>query len=233
MKYIIANHKMNHNELMVKNWIYDFDLGVKKINILSDIIKIIIAPSYIHIPFFTELSKKYPFIKICSQDFSQNLKGTYTGKVSVLQIKDFCEYSIIGHSETLDDIDLKIAKIKLALEHKISPIICTKDPVLDYKFIDNLINFNNNSSIIAFEDPVNISKDGVYNQKPIEQIRQAVQVIKQKYNKNNIVYGGSVNEKNILDISDINELSGVLVGNASLNPQSFLEIIKVYNNLKW
>ena len=40
-----------------------------------------------------------------------------------------------------------------------------------------------------------------------------------------LVYGGSVNEINIADIVKIPELDGVLVGNASLDPKTFADII--------
>ena len=41
-----------------------------------------------------------------------------------------------------------------------------------------------------------------------------------------VIYGGSINEKNIDTIKDIKQLDGFLIGSASINPISFLEIIK-------
>ena len=43
-----------------------------------------------------------------------------------------------------------------------------------------------------------------------------------------LIYGGSVNENNIKDIAKIQELDGVLVGNASLDPKTFASIISAY-----
>ena len=42
-----------------------------------------------------------------------------------------------------------------------------------------------------------------------------------------IIYGGSVNEKNILEFMSDGGVEGVLVGGASLDAKKFLEIIKI------
>jgi triosephosphate isomerase len=46
-----------------------------------------------------------------------------------------------------------------------------------------------------------------------------------------IIYGGSVNEKNVLGFLKDGGVEGVLPGAASLNPTKFLEIIKIVENL--
>ena len=43
-----------------------------------------------------------------------------------------------------------------------------------------------------------------------------------------IIYGGSVNEENVTNLVEIDGLDGVLVGNASLNPKTFAQIIKAF-----
>jgi triosephosphate isomerase len=40
------------------------------------------------------------------------------------------------------------------------------------------------------------------------------------------LYGGSVNEKNAVDILKVTNVNGVLVGGASLDPQKFYTIIQ-------
>ena len=41
-----------------------------------------------------------------------------------------------------------------------------------------------------------------------------------------VLYGGSVNSKNINDINKISELNGFLVGGASQDPKKFIDIVK-------
>ena len=41
-----------------------------------------------------------------------------------------------------------------------------------------------------------------------------------------ILYGGSVNPKNINDLKQINNLDGFLIGGASQNTKKFIDIVK-------
>ena len=45
-----------------------------------------------------------------------------------------------------------------------------------------------------------------------------------------ILYGGSVNEKNAMDLFAMPDVDGGLVGGASLNATQFLEIVKCINS---
>ena len=45
-----------------------------------------------------------------------------------------------------------------------------------------------------------------------------------------VIYGGSVNEKNISQFSNISQIDGFLIGGASQDPKKFIDIIKkTYN----
>ena len=50
----------------------------------------------------------------------------------------------------------------------------------------------------------------------------------QKFDKNaiKVIYGGSVNSKNIMNLRKINNINGFLIGGASLNQNKFIDIIK-------
>ena len=52
--------------------------------------------------------------------------------------------------------------------------------------------------------------------------------IKSKYKVLNplIIYGGSVNSKNISELKVIDNIDGFLIGGASLNEKNFIDIIK-------
>ena len=52
-------------------------------------------------------------------------------------------------------------------------------------------------------------------------------LVKDLYKTNiKVIYGGSINEKNIDTIKDIKQLDGFLIGSASINPTQFIEIIE-------
>ena len=41
-----------------------------------------------------------------------------------------------------------------------------------------------------------------------------------------VIYGGSVNPKNIKNLKEINNIDGFLIGGASLDPKKFIDIVK-------
>ena len=51
-----------------------------------------------------------------------------------------------------------------------------------------------------------------------------------KNQKYKIIYGGSVNSKNVLELKKINDLKGFLIGSASLRAKNFIDIIKKSTN---
>ena len=51
-----------------------------------------------------------------------------------------------------------------------------------------------------------------------------------KNQKRKIIYGGSVNSKNVSELKKINDLKGFLIGSASLRAKNFIDIIKKSTN---
>ena len=57
-----------------------------------------------------------------------------------------------------------------------------------------------------------------------------INFIKKKYSKFKVIYGGSVNPKNINELKSVNNIDGFLIGGASQDPKKFIDIIKkTYN----
>lgn len=219
MKYVIANWKMNMNFEDLTKWVAEFS---EYQNCIKSSVEVILAPSFVHIPAIFELSQKTS-LKLSSQDVSFDKKGAHTGETGAFQAKEFCKYAIIGHSERKEDKNTVTSKRNACLEEGITPIICFIDP----KDLKNLYSEN---CLFAWEYPENISKDGVYNDKKTSEIKNGVTEIRKKLPDDTIlIYGGSVNETNIGEISKIDGLDGVLVGNASLEPKTFAYIISAYS----
>lgn len=176
--------------------------------------EIIIAPSHPHI----HLVKDIP-VSIASQDVSDREKGAHTGETGAFQLKEFVKYSIVGHSERGERRDTVLRKATLCLENQITPIVC-------FTALEDAKVYSADGVILAWEDPDNISKDGVYRPKPIEQIETEVKNMRQNLPSDvKMVYGGSVNKDNITGLKRIGLLDGVLVGNASLDPEHFHGLI--------
>ena len=57
-----------------------------------------------------------------------------------------------------------------------------------------------------------------------------IHFIKKKYKNLKVLYGGSVNPKNIRELKSINNIDGFLIGGASQDAKKFIDIIKkTYN----
>lgn len=185
-------------------------------------VEVILSPAFVHIQAIFELTQKTP-LKLASQDVSFEEKGAHTGETGAFQIKDFCKYAIIGHSERKEKKKIVIKKRNTCLKEGITPIVCFVNP-------KDLKDLYSDNCLFAWEDPKNISKNGIYNYKSTSEIEKKVNEMRKHLpDKAILIYGGSVNENNIKEISKIEKLDGVLVGNASLDTKTFADIISAYS----
>lgn len=229
MKIIAANFKMNLTKKEIDNYLKEIDN--KKIN------NVIFFPSNLYIPYFSKYN-------IGSQDISFKEIGSITGDTSIKQYLDFnIKYVLIGHSERrkyFNDSKYISDKVNLALKNNIIPIICVGETKEEYnnnltkkvlkdeldEALENNITLLNNEIIVAYEPIFSIGTNKVLDIKEIENI---VSYIK-SYLKNTylldikVLYGGSVNLNNIGNLEKISNLDGYLIGNASLDAKSFLDL---------
>jgi triosephosphate isomerase (TIM) len=215
MNYFIANWKMNMSIKDIVPWLAEFS----KIKLLDSLDrKIIICPSYPHIALLRECNKEMGF-EVGAQDLSVFEKGAHTGETGNFQLKELCAYTLVGHSERKEPYDVVLQKINLAKESGITPIVCFVNP-------DEAKKYNSVGGLLAWEDPNNISVNGVYREKDSKNILNGVKKIKKNTSPSTpLIYGGSVNRENIKLLNEIKEIDGVLVGNASLDPKHFADII--------
>ncbi len=92
--------------------------------------------------------------------------------------------------------------------------------------------FDLNKIIIAYEPVWSIGTGKIPKTQELKKIFKFIKNIYKKKFKTNktpkILYGGSVNEKNISLFSSISEIDGFLIGGASQSPKKFIDIIKKY-----
>ncbi|HHW68764.1 MAG TPA: triose-phosphate isomerase [Tenericutes bacterium] len=232
-KIVIANFKMNLLINDINKYIDQFKY--KDLNV-------VICPSNIHL---------YKFIKnnykVGIQNINSNNFGAYTGEISAIQAKDLgCEYVLIGHSERRSiykETDTIINnKIKNALENGLKVVLCVGETIEEKELFKTesiiknqitkaLTNISNISNIIIAYEPVwAIGTDKIPTN---EDIYKTVDFIKKtifelyKTEDIKVLYGGSVNEKNIKELNSIINLSGFLVGGTSLKIDKFSKIIEV------
>ena len=219
-KVVVANWKQNMDTEEVKKWLSDFGGMVEG---FSSNVTVIICPSHPYLFVVAEFAKNYDWISVGSQDISVHEKGTHTGEVGAPQVKNFADFCIVGHSERGEDTAVVAQKIGLAFAAGLIPIICFVKP-------ERLNDLKRDNAILLWEDPGNISHDGVFTPKPVEGIKSGILEIKEKYGiREGLIYGGSINRQNAADLGNIAELDGGIVGGASLDPQHFYEIVKAFS----
>ena len=171
----------------------------------------------IYCPPFTLISSvknkvKNTKIKVGAQNLSQlNDYGAFTGSVNSKLIKSAGgEYVIVGHSEIRNqENDILInKKIHSALKEKLKVILCIGETYKEKK---------NNKTLSVLKRQITIALKNI-----IKKLKK-----NQKYK---IIYGGSVNSKNVSELKKINDLKGFLIGSASLRAKNFIDIIKKSTN---
>ena len=174
--------------------------------------------------------------------------GPFTGSVNASMLKSSgAEYIILGHSENRSEGEsYSIIKKKIisSLEKKFIVIFCIGESLTDkrakktYSVLRQQIKgsldkkFDINKIIIAYEPVWSIGTNKI--PKTHELIKN-VKFIKKEYKKifktkidPKVLYGGSVNNKNIGLFSQIDELDGFLIGSASQSSKKFIDIVKNY-----
>ena len=167
--------------------------------------------------------------------------GAFTGHVNSKMLKNVgAKYVILGHSENRQsgETDKLInLKIKSAIKSKLKVIFCIGETlsekrkkrtnkVLAKQIHNGLKSVNDTSNIIIAYEPVWSIGTGLIPKS--NDLLNSISFIKNKFRKKTpkVLYGGSVNSKNIAQLKDISVIDGFLIGGASQNSKKFIDIIK-------
>ena len=100
--------------------------------------------------------------------------------------------------------------------------------VLNKQIKAGLKNIKNNKRIIIAYEPVWSIGTGIIPKS--DDLFKTISFIKKEKKNYKVLYGGSVNPKNINQLKSINNIDGYLIGVASQDPKKFIDIIKkTYN----
>lgn len=242
-----ANWKMNRGTPEeVKDMLQKFLPQVKGI----DFVDIVICAPFTSLQTLIEIIKNTN-VKAGAQNMYFEEKGAFTGEISPNFLKSLgVEYVILGHSERRDifkESDKLInKKLKKALESDLTPIVCigehlderetgrTKD-VIEYQMNETFKDLNKDQIkkiIIAYEPIWAIGTGKTATPEQAEEIHVFIRdLLSQKYDKETadsvrIQYGGSVKPSNAKSIFNKENIDGGLVGGASLQADSLVQIVK-------
>jgi triosephosphate isomerase len=245
-KLIIAgNWKMNKTVAEALALVADL-----KIELNVTAADIVICPPFTAL---CEVSKatRDSHIRLGAQDMSEHNPGAYTGEIAAEMLKDLkVRYVILGHSERRqyqkESDDLISRKARAAHAASLQPIICVgetlaehaagqTEKVLETQLRGSLTGLNKEQmteTIIAYEPVWAI---GTGKTATTEQAQQAHAFIRGLLVKLfdeatarcvRIQYGGSVRPSNARELMSQPDVDGALVGGASLEARSFVDILK-------
>jgi len=246
LRYFIGNWKMfgNFSSFKILHKINQFNIKSKK----QPKKKIVLCVPNTLIHFFKNKLKSKSISLGAQNCHHHQGYGPFTGYTSALMLKKAgAEFIILGHSENRSqgESDYLIKnKIKSSLNEKLNIIFCIGENLKEKnkgktfsvikKQIFNSIDkkFNINKIIFAYEPIWSI---GTNKTPKIDQLAKIIKFIKKEIPKKyktkkplKVLYGGSVNSKNIKDFSSINDIDGFLIGGASQSSKKFIDIIKNY-----
>lgn len=213
-------------------------------------VEIFVAPPALFLPEVEEVFRSSP-IKVGAQTLSAYAEGAHTGDVSAAMFKDAgANFSIIGHSERRawgDTNDLVRGQLECALSANLTAILCVGERERDkegehFDFIEKQITsaiksfpYKLSKLIIAYEPVWAIGKRSDEAMKPQDLQEMSIFIKKVLTDilgrpaalRIPILYGGSVDETNVASLLEEGGVSGFLVGRASADSASFLEIINL------
>jgi len=247
MKYrkpvIAGNWKMNT----------DVESGINLVKQILDLsnnitnVEKIICPPFVSL---TSIAKMLngSSIQLGAQNVNANENGAFTGEISTTMLQGLISHVVIGHSERRmfnDESSEQVAEKAIsASKAGITPILCVGEDFSIRKsgkavnFITrqleaSLEGFSNwNSLIIAYEP---IWAIGTGKAATADQAQEMAAVCRNVIchltpdfgNSVRVLYGGSVNSKNVAKLLEQPDIDGALVGGASLNAQEFSNLIRL------
>lgn len=230
--FIVGNWKSYKTIADAKTWLEKF----KELNPVysPDEKEVIICPPYLFLPEMKAFidTNNLP-LKLGVQDISPFDEGAYTGAIFARQAKDFVTHALVGHSErrkyfheTDEDV---LEKIKQLLAQEITPVLC----ISDMKQLEFYLNANDvlvshaDKIIFVYEPPSAISGGGAFHAADPKDIDSNTAELGKMIGKDVVtLYGGSVNPDNAAQIFGLEHVHGGLPGQASLDPEKFVSIIK-------
>ena len=202
---------------------------------------IIVFPPFTSLLHVAEIARN-SCLKIGAQNMHWERKGAFTGEISGLFLTSIgVEYVLIGHSERRhimgETNDMLNRKLRTSLDIGLISILCVgeteqereegkTEEVIITQLREGLdgIEHEVHKIIIAYEPVWAI---GTGKTATPDQAAAVHAMIRSNLDKPTaILYGGSVKPENTTAIMAQKEIDGVLVGGASLHPESFSQIAK-------
>lgn len=220
----------------------------------SDKVEAVICPPAVYLANLAELTKGTD-LHVSAQTMHEANEGAFTGEVSPQMLTSIgVKHVVLGHSERREyynETDETVnAKTKAAFENGLTPIVCVGE-TLEQRESNATVQVVADQVTKAFKDvSAEDAKTAVIAYEPIwaigtgktataedanevcGEVRKTVESLygAEVANAVRIQYGGSVKPSNIEELLSMSDIDGALVGGASLEAESFLQLVEAGAN---
>lgn len=244
-KVIAGNWKMHKTKREAEQFIE----GIRHLKVKEQTEAIVCAP-FLYLDSLVEKTKGTD-IKVAAQTMHFEESGAFTGEVSPVMLVDIgVTHVIIGHSERreyFNETDETVnQKVVAAFEHQLTPIVCVGETLEQREANETLTHIENQvkialsgltneqiaNTIIAYEPIWAIgtgkTASSVDANEVCAHIRNVIREVTTEQTANQVViqYGGSVKPENIDELLSTSDIDGALVGGASLELDSFIQLVE-------
>lgn len=217
--------------------------------------EVIICPPYTHLLAVSHLVQDFPKIHVGAQNMHQEEQGAFTGEISAdMLVSVGMKYVILGHSERRayfsEDNGLLARKLKLAISKELKPIFCIGETLEQREAgeTENTVGSQLKEGafalskeefaevILAYEPVWAIGTGKTATPQQAQDVHAYIRsLIAEQYGQESadatsILYGGSVKPANATELFTQPDIDGGLVGGASLEARSFMDIILASEN---
>jgi triosephosphate isomerase len=212
--YLVGNWKSNKTLQEADDFFKIISLPT-----LPDNTHVVICPPF---PYLRSLEGS---IELGVQDISPYPFGAYTGAITGEMVKPYARYVIVGHSERrkyFHETNQEVGnKARMAIANGLIPIVCIDEPYLDTQ-LTYFTHEELEKMIVAYEPLAAIGSG-------IPDTPEHAQLIAETINTFApvpVLYGGSVTSDTVKQYVDMPNISGVLVGGASLKTESWSALVR-------
>lgn len=200
-----------------------------------------VAVSSLYIKPCLEEMKSTPFI-IGAQNVSEHDNGAFTGEISASQLSSMpISFCLVGHSERRQIFNessaLALKKAKKLQQAGILPVLCigeTLEEKANFQQVlkiqlEGVFSLDPKNLVIAYEPVWAIGTGKTASLDDILQVHHYIKSFLKEgsydFSQVQVLYGGSVNESNASGIVNLENVDGLLIGGASLDPLGFEKLI--------
>ncbi len=187
-------------------------------------------------------------VELAAQNVNAEPSGAHTGEISLSMLEEFgCRYVIVGHSERraiYGESSAQVAAKAVAVQGAgLRPIVCVGETleerdrgdtlaVVGQQLEESLAGVSGGELVIAYEPVWAIGTGRVATPEIAQEVHAFVReklrgLYSEVADSVRIQYGGSVKPDNAADLMAQSDIDGALVGGASLEADSFSQLVSI------